>query len=628
MLKERRSTLIERNPLFLDTLLRLHRRGLCDADVRFVFRLYAPVLVRAASLRHAVIAGTSPPTAEAEARRDCDAVLAELEKGTVLDLFARFDDYAHRHDPFDPGEALTMAIRPLDAPEPPGVEYVRALLDYDDGRGAADSARLEQRILLQALLAHAARGNGDLLAAEPQCLAQGEVVIASGADAGDVLIVVDGELEVVVDGAVVGRRPAGSVVGEMALLLGGQRTADVVVRSLDARVLRVPPASFRALVADRVFLSAYAEVVARRSNLGVIGDVQERRRLDGVSLEDIATDPRLLERQRVSFETLTRRRHAQGSSWTNTGPPPPQAAEAEAYLAERVKLARLLAWELGLDALAIQYAPDFAAETKVVDGRPSALTRADTMGQLKLMEFVRAKFPGTDCVVGEEDVGAELFEDLDRADYRWIIDPIDGTRAYSEGDNEWGVHVYCEFRVARGAPRIDDVWLPLLVVKYAPRWNPYDDRRGGLMVSWHRAGPIAMNGRRWTWDDRADRVHRRGERILCGSHPKLPFIAALPPERFELQGKYNSGLIQSIEFELGHIDLLSIGTPTGNRTRPHDAFTTFSALGLGGAIGVFDFGRDDNGQVLAARAGADAGGFARTIVGDEADVAAFLEAIG
>jgi hypothetical protein len=614
---------IRETPLFLDVLLRLQRRGLGDDDVRFAFRLYGPVLVRVAALVLHGARGVDRTPAEAAARQAFASVLERLQGDSVDAVLRSFDEFGDRHDPYATSEALTAVFEPLDASREPGLGWLQGLLSYGEGTERIDA---DQRLLLEALAGHALREPG-LLEQEPELHRQGAVVMREGEAATDVVVVVDGELRVEVGGTPIGRRLAGAVLGEMALLFGGARTATVVVQSRDARLLRLSAGAFRRLLTDRTFAAAWAELAARRSNHDVIGDVRERRRLDGVALEDIATDPDRLQRQRVAFETLVRRRFVQGA-WAPVGPPAPDSALAHEYLDERVRLGRVLAWELGLDALAIQYAPDFAAETKVEGGRASALTRADTMGQLKLMEVVRATFPGTDTVVGEEDVGAELFADGADADYRWIVDPIDGTRAFSEGGDEWGVHVFCAFRVARDpAEPSRDRWIPLLSVKFAPTWNGYDEQRGGLMETWQLGGPIAMNGEPWSLHHRAERVRRRGGPWLCGSHPRLPFVQALPPDRFASAGRYNSGMIQSMKFDLGLLDVLSIGSPTNNRTKPHDAFATFSALGFGGSIGVFDFDRDRHGRVRAASADLLPGGLARTVVGEEAVVDAFVEGV-
>ena len=54
------------------------------------------------------------------------------------------------------------------------------------------------------------------------------------------------------------------------------------------------------------------------------------------------------------------------------------------------------------------------------------------------MDRLAERFPG-DRIRSEE---AERAERIDSASGRvWIIDPLDGTREYSEGREDWAVHV-------------------------------------------------------------------------------------------------------------------------------------------------------------------------------------------
>ena len=93
--------------------------------------------------------------------------------------------------------------------------------------------------------------------------AVGDVLITEGDTGGDVLVLLDGELEVRVGGrAVVALREPGSVVGETSVLLDRPATATVVAAT-DVRV-HVVAAGARAL-ADRPELTlAIARRLARR----------------------------------------------------------------------------------------------------------------------------------------------------------------------------------------------------------------------------------------------------------------------------------------------------------------------------------------------------------------------------
>lgn len=71
-------------------------------------------------------------------------------------------------------------------------------------------------------------------------------------------------------------------------------------------------------------------------------------------------------------------------------------------------------------------------QNKLGDGRFDPVTRADREVETFLRERIAARYPGHG-IVGEEhgtDVGDGRFE--------WIIDPIDGTRAFISGATAWG----------------------------------------------------------------------------------------------------------------------------------------------------------------------------------------------
>ena len=62
---------------------------------------------------------------------------------------------------------------------------------------------------------------------------------------------------------------------------------------------------------------------------------------------------------------------------------------------------------------------------------------------------------------GDAVLSEESFDDRRRLDHErvWIIDPLDGTREYSEGRDDWAVHVALAIG---GAPRIGAVAVPAL----------------------------------------------------------------------------------------------------------------------------------------------------------------------
>jgi histidinol-phosphatase len=121
-------------------------------------------------------------------------------------------------------------------------------------------------------------------------------------------------------------------------------------------------------------------------------------------------------------------------------------------LDERVAPAAELARITGTVALR-HYRTHLAVETKA-DGSP--VTVADRAAETAARAWVQSRFP-QDGVLGEE-----LGEERPGAGRRWIIDPIDGTKAFVRGTPLWGSLVaLCEGeRVLAGAayfPAVDEL---------------------------------------------------------------------------------------------------------------------------------------------------------------------------
>src|SRR5919199_49841 len=74
----------------------------------------------------------------------------------------------------------------------------------------------------------------------------------------------------------------------------------------------------------------------------------------------------------------------------------------------------------------------FTTEDKSCGGPFDPVTEADRAGEAAMRQLIRRTFP-THGIVGEE-FGAEQ-ED---AEYVWVLDPIDGTRAFMAGLPVWG----------------------------------------------------------------------------------------------------------------------------------------------------------------------------------------------
>ena len=97
---------------------------------------------------------------------------------------------------------------------------------------------------------------------EPVAVAAGELLFAAGDEAGDMYVVTAGLLDVEVAGETVRQVGAGAVLGELALLTGGRRSASIRARR-DSHLLRVSHETFEDVVgSDAGALRALTGVLA------------------------------------------------------------------------------------------------------------------------------------------------------------------------------------------------------------------------------------------------------------------------------------------------------------------------------------------------------------------------------
>ena len=114
-------------------------------------------------------------------------------------------------------------------------------------------------------------------------------------------------------------------------------------------------------------------------------------------------------------------------------------SESDEQLAER------LATAAGAILLNLQASGEFVDKAlgKAGDARANAM----------LMHELRAARPD-DAILSEEEKDNAVRCDNSRA---WIVDPLDGTREYSEGRSDWAVHVAL---AVKGVPTVGAVALP------------------------------------------------------------------------------------------------------------------------------------------------------------------------
>ena len=93
-------------------------------------------------------------------------------------------------------------------------------------------------------------------------------------------------------------------------------------------------------------------------------------------------------------------------------------------IADRLEFARTIAEEAGRLTLDYFRSDDLAVERK---GDDSPVTAADRAAESLLRRRIEASFPG-DAIVGEE-----LGERPGTSPFRWVLDPIDGTKSFITG---------------------------------------------------------------------------------------------------------------------------------------------------------------------------------------------------
>lgn len=158
--------------------------------------------------------------------------------------------------------------------------------------------------------------------------------------------------------------------------------------------------------------------------------------------------------------------------------------------------ARELAREVGAELLSL----------RAGFGGPTDQLRdaGDREGHRQLMHRLSVRFP-SDVVRSEEAADDPRRGAAERV---WIVDPLDGTREYAEGREDWAVHVAFW---AHGELREGAVALPSLGVTLATAEPPAApvraDRRPQILVSRTRPSPLAE----------AVRARLDGELVAMGS---------------------------------------------------------------------------------------------------------------
>jgi myo-inositol-1(or 4)-monophosphatase len=175
-------------------------------------------------------------------------------------------------------------------------------------------------------------------------------------------------------------------------------------------------------------------------------------------------------------------------------------------LAARLGFAHRLA-----DAAGDVIRPYFRASTAVTNkgsaGIFDPVTEADRRAEETIRDLIRETFP-QDGILGEE-----FGDQPGSTGYRWVIDPIDGTRAFIAGQPLWGTLIGLEEDEEPVAGILDQ---PFLRERFIGM-----DGAAQLRTT---AGSAALRTRKCAW---------LGEAVICTTHPIAHFTDA-ERERFAI----------------------------------------------------------------------------------------------
>lgn len=94
----------------------------------------------------------------------------------------------------------------------------------------------------------------------------------------------------------------------------------------------------------------------------------------------------------------------------------------------------------GAIALEIQSGGAATLQTSDKPDNQGPVTRADIAVEAAILETLRASFPD-DAILAEELAGVDGGAGWQQAHRVWMIDPVDGTSDFAQGDSSWAIHV-------------------------------------------------------------------------------------------------------------------------------------------------------------------------------------------
>ncbi len=216
------------------------------------------------------------------------------------------------------------------------------------------------------------------------------------------------------------------------------------------------------------------------------------------------------------------------------------------------------------DAARIETLPRFRAGAKVFNKAGiwfDPVTDADREAERALRRMINAVYPNHG-VIGEE-FGAERAD----ADWRWVIDPVDGTRAFMCGVSTWATLIGLE---RNGAPALGVIDQPFTDERWVGAGGRSAYRRGGEERACKTSGVTDMkHARISTTDPRREAYFTADEAAAFATIAERSQVA-----RFSLDA-YAYGLLA-----IGEIDLV-----VESSLKHHDYCALVSVVeGAGGVI--------------------------------------------
>lgn len=235
------------------------------------------------------------------------------------------------------------------------------------------------------------------------------------------------------------------------------------------------------------------------------------------------------------------------------------------------------------DAARIETLPRFRAGAKVFNKAGiwfDPVTDADREAERALRRMINAVYP-RHGIIGEE-FGAERAD----ADWRWVIDPVDGTRAFMCGAATWATLIGLE---RHGAPALGVIDQPFTDERWTGAAGRSTYRRGGEERACKTSGVADLKDARIsTTDPRREAYFTAEEAAAFASIAAKSQVA-----RFSLDA-YAYGLLA-----IGEIDLV-----VESSLKHHDYCALVAVVeGAGGVISGWKgepLGRCARGRVVAA----------------------------